>query len=102
MDVIRPGITLADIFAACYQMLLDDGALEWGDRGAGLDMNEPPPSTTRGCRVPVQPGLVFTVEPIAWDLPDARLGNFALEAEMLVTAPRHQVLSTVCTDLFIL
>jgi Xaa-Pro aminopeptidase len=49
-----------------------------------------------------EPGMVLTVEPIFWDLPDAKIGNFAMEEVVLVTETGHEVLSTFSNDLYVL
>jgi Xaa-Pro aminopeptidase len=107
VDMIRPGITLGDIFDASYKVLLEGGLeehvgqLERVGHGVGLDIHEPP-SIARGSQVPVEPGMVLTVEPIFWDLPDAKIGNFAMEEVVLVTETGHEVLSTFSNDLYVL
>jgi Xaa-Pro dipeptidase len=107
VDIIRPGITLGDIFDACYKVLIDGGleehvgSLERVGHGVGLDIHEPP-SIARGSKVVVQPNMVLTVEPIFWDQPDAKIGNFAMEEVVRVTETGHEILSTFSNDLYVI
>ncbi len=106
VDVIRPGIKLHEIFDTCYEVLLEHGmqehvpGLERVGHGVGLDVHEPP-SIAKGSDVVVQPNMVLTVEPIFWDRPDHKIGNFALEDVVLVTEDGHEVLSTFPKELYI-
>lgn len=107
VDIIRPGITLGEIFDACYKVLLEGGLgehvgqLERVGHGVGLDIHEPP-SIAKGSKVLAEPNMVLTVEPIFWDLPDAKIGNFAMEEVVLVTETGHEVLSKFSNDLYVL
>lgn len=60
-----------------------------------------PPSMARGSELVVQPGMVLTVEPVFWDRPDGKVGNFALEDVVVVTEEGHEVLSLFPKDLHI-
>lgn len=106
IDVIRPGIALGDIFAACHEVLVDAGlaehvsSLERVGHGVGLDMHEPP-SIERGSTVPVEEGMVLTVEPIFWDKPDGRIGNFAIEDMVVVTSDGSELLSSYPRELHV-
>jgi len=106
VDVIKPGIKLHEIFDACYNTLMDHGlkehvpGMERVGHGVGLDVHEPP-SIAKGSEVIVQPNMVLTVEPIFWDQPDHKIGNFALEDVILVTETGHEVLSTFPKDLYV-
>jgi Xaa-Pro aminopeptidase len=106
VDVIKPGIKLHEIFDACYNVLIDRGlgehvpGLERVGHGLGLDVHEPP-SIAKGSDVIVQPNMVLTVEPIFWDQPDHKIGNFAIEDVVLVTEDGHEVLSTFPKELYI-
>ncbi len=106
IDVIKPGVKLYEIFDACYQVLLEHDmqehvpGLERVGHGVGLDVHEPP-SIAKGSDVVAQPNMVLTVEPIFWDRPDHKIGNFALEDMILVTEDGHEVLSTFPKDLYI-
>jgi len=106
IDVIKPGVKLHEIFDACYQVLLEHDmqehvpGLERVGHGVGLDVHEPP-SIAKGSDVLAQPNMVLTVEPIFWDSPDHKIGNFALEDMILVTEDGHEVLSTFPKELYI-
>jgi Xaa-Pro dipeptidase len=105
VDKVVPGVTGDDIFSACYDVLIRRGlrehaTIERVGHGVGLDMHEPP-SLARGSGVVVQPGMVLTVEPVFWDQPDARIGNFALEDIVVVTESGHEVISLFPKELYI-
>lgn len=102
---IKPGATTGDVFAACYDVLVDHGlkehaTLERVGHGLGLDPHESP-SIERGGSVVLQPGMVLTVEPIFSDLPDYQIGNFAIEDVVVVTDTGNEVLSHFPTELFV-
>jgi Xaa-Pro dipeptidase len=105
VDKVAPGVTGGDIFSACYDVLVRRGlrehaTIERVGHGVGLDMHEPP-SLARGSNVVVRPGMVLTVEPVFWDQPDARIGNFALEDMVVVTDDGHEVISLFPKELYI-
>jgi Xaa-Pro aminopeptidase len=106
VDVIKPGIKLHEIFDACYNVLMEHGmkehvpGLERVGHGLGLDVHEPP-SIAKGSETIVQPGMILTVEPIFWDRPHHKVGNFALEDVILVTDTGHEVLSNFPKELYI-
>jgi Xaa-Pro dipeptidase len=107
VDAIKLGVPLGEIFDASYKVLIDGGLgehvgqLERVGHGVGLDIHEPP-SIAKGSKLLAEPGMVLTVEPIFWDLPDAKIGNFAMEEVVLVTDTGHEVLSTFSNDLYVL
>lgn len=97
VDIVRPGITGHEIFQACYDVLVkrglkDHATIERVGHGLGLDVHEPP-SLARGSEVVVRPGMVLTVEPVFWDKPNGRIGNFALEDVVVVTEDGYELLS---------
>jgi Xaa-Pro aminopeptidase len=98
VEVIRPGIKAGEIFDACNNVLQERGfgqhaRIERVGHGLGLDVHEPP-SLARGAQTVIEEGMVLTVEPIFSDLPDYRIGIFALEDVVVVTKNGHEVLST--------
>ncbi len=102
---IRPGIPTRAIFQACWEVIREMGFAEHAriervGHGVGLDVHEPPSIAVDGETV-VEEGMVLTVEPIFSDRPDGRIGNFALEDVVVVTASGHEVLSTFPKDLWI-
>ena len=105
VDKLAPGVTAHDIYSACNDVLVAHGLADYVTferlgHGVGLDMHEPP-SMARGSELVVQPGMVLTVEPVFWDRPDGKVGNFALEDVVVVTEEGHEVLSLFPKDLHI-
>ncbi len=105
VDKLAPGVTAHDIFSACNDVLVAHGLADYVTferlgHGVGLDMHEPP-SMARGSELVVRPGMVLTVEPVFWDRPDGKVGNFALEDVVVVTEEGHEVLSLFPKDLHI-
>ena len=105
VDKLAPGVTAHDIFSACNDVLVSHGLADYVTferlgHGVGLDMHEPP-SMARGSELVIQPGMVLTVEPVFWDRPDGKVGNFALEDVVVVTEEGHEVLSLFPKDLHI-
>ncbi len=105
VDKLAPGVTAHDIFSACNDVLVAHGLADYVTferlgHGVGLDMHEPP-SMARGSELVIQPGMVLTVEPVFWDRPDGKVGNFALEDVVVVTEEGHEVLSLFPKDLHI-
>lgn len=102
---IRPGIPTKAIFQACAEVIQEMGAAEHAriervGHGVGLDVHEPP-TIAYNSETIVEEGMVLTVEPIFSDRPEGRIGNFALEDVVAVTATGHEVLSTFPKDLWI-
>lgn len=97
VNAVKPGATTGDVFNACYDVLVKRGLSEHAriarvGHGIGLEVHEWP-SVDKGGDVPLEPGMVITVEPIFSDRPNAQIGNFALEDLVLVTKIGHEVLS---------
>lgn len=102
---IRPGVPMKAIFQACMDVIRERGFAEHAriervGHGLGMDVHEPP-SIAHNSETLVEAGMVLTVEPIFSDRPEGRIGNFALEAVVAVTATGHEVLSTFPKDLWI-
>jgi Xaa-Pro aminopeptidase len=105
VERLRPGATAHSIFEACLEVLIKRGlkehaTLERVGHGVGLDMHEPP-SLARSSEVIVQPGMVLTVEPVIWDRPHARIGNFAIEDVVLVTEQGNEILTQFPRELYV-
>jgi Xaa-Pro dipeptidase len=105
VEKIKPGVTAGDIFKACFDVLVRRGLkqhaiLERVGHGVGLDMHEPP-SLARDSDLMIQEGMILTVEPVIWDVPHARIGNFAIEDVVLVTEDGYEVLSKFPRNLHI-
>jgi Xaa-Pro aminopeptidase len=105
VDAVRPGVTTGEVFDASYQVLMKRGMayhakITGVGHNVGLSFHEPPRISKGGTTV-LQPGMVITVEPIWYDRPDHKIGNFALEDMVLVTDTGHEVLSLYPKDLHI-
>lgn len=107
VDALRPGVPLGAVFDACFDTLIDHGlaehvpGMERVGHGIGLDVHEPP-SIARGAKEVAEPGMVVAVEPIFWDLPDHKIGNFAIEDNILVTEDGIEILSKTPKELRII
>jgi len=102
---VKPGATTGQIFDACYQVLAKHGLAEHFTtagvgHSVGLFFHEPP-RINKGGTIPVEPNMVLTVEPIWYDRPDHRIGNFAIEDMVLVTETGNEILSLYPKDLHI-
>ncbi|MGQ0571096.1 MAG: M24 family metallopeptidase, partial [Armatimonadota bacterium] len=102
---IRPGIPAREIFNACADVIKamgfnDHARIERVGHSLGLDVHEPP-SIANNSETIVEEGMVLTVEPIFFDRPDGKIGNFALEDVVVVTKTGHDVLSTFPKELWI-
>lgn len=105
VEKVRPGATAHSIFQACLDVLIEKGleehaTLERVGHGVGLDMHEPP-SLARNSEVIVQPGMVLTVEPVFWDRPHARIGNFAIEDVVVVSENGCEIISKFPRELHV-
>jgi Xaa-Pro aminopeptidase len=105
VDIVKPGVTTGEVFAACYDVLVKHGMKEHAKftgvgHNVGLSFHEPP-RISRGGEIVLEPGMIITVEPIWYDRPDHVIGNFALEDMVLVTETGHEVLSLFPKDLHI-
>jgi Xaa-Pro aminopeptidase len=105
VECVRPGATAHEVFQTCYDVLVQRGlkehaTIERVGHGVGLDMHEPP-SLARGSDVVIEEGMVLTVEPVFWDKPHARIGNFALEDVVVVTQGGCELLSLFPKDLYV-
>jgi Xaa-Pro dipeptidase len=97
VEAVKPGVTTGEIFDACYGVLAQRGLQEHAKisrvgHGIGLEVHEWP-SVDKGSTIPLEPGMIITVEPIFSDRPNAEIGNFAIEDIVLVTQTGHEILS---------
>lgn len=103
---MKPGATAESICQACLDVIEKRGmrqhapSLERVGHGLGLDVHEPP-SMALGNVNPLEPGMILTCEPIFSDLPDYRIGNFALEDVVLITETGHEILTPFPKTLWI-
>ena len=103
IDVVKPGVTTADVDGAARQVLVGHGLGEaFGHgtgHGLGLDVHEDPRVSKPRSDVPperLEPGMVFTVEPGAY-VPG--FGGVRIEDDVLVTETGCEVLTSVPRDL---
>ncbi|MSO29843.1 MAG: aminopeptidase P family protein [Acidobacteria bacterium] len=103
---VRPGVDSTSVDAAARDVLREHGlgdAFGHGTgHGLGLDIHEEPRITRQRAdvpRLPLQPGMVFTIEPGAY-LPG--FGGVRIEDDVLVTETGCDVLTTVARDLLVL
>jgi Xaa-Pro aminopeptidase len=106
MAAIKPGGRAGDVCRAALDVIQDGGlgehvpSLERVGHGLGLDVHEPP-SLALGSDVEIKPGMILTVEPIFSDLPDYRIGNFAMEQILLVTETGTELLTPFTDELWV-
>ena len=100
---VRPGVATTAVDAAARNVLVERGlgdAFGHGTgHGLGLDVHEEPRITRPRADVPdvpLQPGMVFTIEPGAY-LPG--FGGVRIEDDVLVTETGCDVLTSVSRDL---
>jgi len=105
VQAVRPGAPLGSVAAACARVVEESGlsrhaSMEWVGHGLGMDLDEPP-AIARHNDMGMREGMVLTVEPAFYDLPDGRIGSFGVEDVVLVTATGREVLSSFPTDLWV-
>jgi len=100
---VRPGVETTSVDQAARRLLEEQGLGEaFGHgtgHGLGLDIHEEPRITRQRAdvpSVPLQPGMVFTIEPGAY-LPG--FGGVRIEDDVLVTETGCEVLTSVPRDL---
>jgi Xaa-Pro aminopeptidase len=103
LAVMRPGKTNMDVSKAIVAKIAEFGLAEhlfslFIGHGIGMGANEPPyiGETLEGATVyPLQPGMVFAVEPLVW-VPDVEGGaGVRIEDMILITEGAPRVLSRI-------
>lgn len=97
LEAAKPGVPAKDVYFAARK-ILDDSPLRTLDmvgHGIGMDVHEPPMLTPYD-ETPLEPGMVFAVEPWLYDTDG--LGIFCVEEIVLVTEDGAEVLSTIERD----
>jgi Xaa-Pro aminopeptidase len=106
MAAVKPGARVSEPCRAALDVLVDAGlgdhvpSLERVGHGLGLDVHEPP-SLALGGDAEIKPGMILTVEPIFSDLPEFKIGNFAMEQIMVVTETGTELLTPFTDELWI-
>ena len=99
IDVIKPGKTCAEIDAVARKVISDAGLGQYFGHGLGhglgMDVHEGPYFNNLATDVPVEPGLVMTVEPGVY-IPG--MGGVRVEDNVFVTETGCRVLSNYPKD----
>ena len=94
-DALRPGVTCADVDRAVLGYLEGEGLLSYWRQhvGHGIGLrNHEAPFLDVGDQTPVEPGMVFTIEP---GLYDGELGGFRHSDTVVVTPDGIDILTVV-------
>ena len=103
LDALRPGVTVGEVSRRIDAFFDKSPAASiyntrgWSGHGVGLDVHEYP-CLELGDETPIQPGMVFAVEP---SVSDPALGAFCIEENVLVTENGVELLSDAPRELFI-
>lgn len=106
MTAVKPGVKVSEPCQAALDVIVDAGlgehapSLERVGHGLGLDVHEPPSLALSG-QTEIKPGMILTIEPIFSDLPEFKIGNFAMEQILLVTATGTELLTPFTDELWI-
>jgi Xaa-Pro dipeptidase len=99
LDTLRPGVTCADVDGAVMRYFEQHDLLaHWRQHtGHGIGLrNHEAPFLDVGDPTPIEPGMVFTVEPGAYD---AAVGGFRHSDTVAVTEDGIELLTEYPTDL---
>ena len=98
-DALRPGVTCADVDRAVLSYLEGNGLLRYWRQhvGHGIGLrNHEAPFLDVGDGTPIEPGMVFTVEP---GLYDAGIGGFRHSDTVVVTPDGIEILTSYPSDI---
>ncbi len=98
-DALRPGVTCADVDAAVMRYFEDNDLMPYWRQhtGHGIGLrNHEAPFLDVGDRTPVEPGMVFTIEP---GLYDSELGGLRHSDTVVVTDDGIELLTDYPRDL---
>jgi Xaa-Pro dipeptidase len=98
-DALRPGVTCADVDGAVMRYFEKHDLLPYWRQHTGHAIglrNHEAPFLDLGDHTPVEPGMVFTIEPGVYD---ARIGGFRHSDTVAVTADGIDILTSYPSDL---
>jgi Xaa-Pro aminopeptidase len=98
-DALRPGVTCADVDRAVMRYFEDNDLLPYWRQHTGHAIglrNHEAPFLDVGDHTPVEPGMVFTIEP---GLYDDQLGGFRHSDTVVVTGDGIELLTSYPSDL---
>jgi Xaa-Pro aminopeptidase len=98
-DALRPGVTCADVDGAVMRYFEDNDLLPYWRQHTGHAIglrNHEAPFLDVGDHTPVEPGMVFTIEP---GLYDDELGGFRHSDTVVVTGDGIELLTSYPSDL---
>jgi Xaa-Pro dipeptidase len=98
-DALRPGVTCADVDGAVVRYFEDNDLLPYWRQHTGHAIglrNHEAPFLDLGDHTPIEPGMVFTVEP---GLYDDELGGFRHSDTVVVTEDGIELLTSYPSDL---
>ncbi len=98
-DAIRPGATCADVDGAVMRYFEQNDLLPYWRQhtGHGIGLrNHEAPFLDLGDKTPLEPGMVFTIEPGVYD---PKLGGFRHSDTVVVTEDGMDLLTSYPTDI---
>jgi Xaa-Pro dipeptidase len=99
IDALRPGVTCAEVDGAVMRYFEENDLLRYWRQHTGHAIglrNHEAPFLDVGDHTPIEPGMVFTIEP---GLYDARVGGFRHSDTVVVTADGIEILTDYPSDL---
>jgi len=98
-DTLRPGVTCADVDGAVLRYFEENDLLPYWRQhtGHGIGLrNHEAPFLDVGDRTPIEPGMVFTIEPGVYD---SRVGGFRHSDTVVVTEDGIELLTDYPSDI---